>query len=202
VATFTQWLVTQMPDIRTRDGRGHRSQVDLAMRLWNLGWLRKNGQPRMSVQSLAKIEAGIRSRVTLDEAMALALALNVAPVHLFLPRDDDADVEITSKVHARAADVRAWVRGERPVPHVDEVAYRQEVPDSERRPQTFASTLREIADAHDAAAGDSDRQQQLLALTVAMIRALRSPPDIDWRTGESETELMQMIHPDQRWKRS
>lgn len=69
---------------------------------------------------VSKIENG-RRRVSLDEAMAIALVLNVSPLHLLVPRDD-REVEIGGATF-RASAVRAWVRGEAPLEGQDPKIY-------------------------------------------------------------------------------
>lgn len=195
MATASEWFSRQMPKVRERDGRAHESRRAFAERLGRVG-------VDLSAKALARIETGPdpsgRTRgVTLDEALALAYALNTAPVHLLTPRDDGARVQITPTVEASARDVRAWIRGERPLPGVDEIAYRQEVPASEVQYRTQTTVIRELADAIDAVSGDQERCRYLAGLLVAVVRVLWDPPEIEWRTGETETKLMREIH---RWE--
>jgi hypothetical protein len=50
--------------------------------------------------------------VTVDELLILALALNVAPVHLLVPPDDyEAPYPVTATVTAPNHRVRGWIRG-------------------------------------------------------------------------------------------
>lgn len=56
----------------------------------------------------------------------LAMALDVAPVALLVPLDN-RPVRLTSARVEDANDVRAWVRGEEPLPGVDEQFFRTEV---------------------------------------------------------------------------
>lgn len=80
--------------------------------------------------AIASIEANKRG-VSLDEALELAAALDMAPLHLFIPLDDDGDVQVTHEQVAPAVDARRWVRGEEPLPGMDEKTFRTEVPASE-----------------------------------------------------------------------
>src|SRR5438128_1706924 len=70
---------------RLRDARRtaprQLSQAELSKRLGDLG-------VPVSRQTLIEIEKGNR-RVTLDEALAIAAAVGVAPVHLMVPFEDD-----------------------------------------------------------------------------------------------------------------
>jgi transcriptional regulator with XRE-family HTH domain len=67
---------------------------------------------RFTVQNL---ENRRRKTVSLDEVLALACVLQVAPVHLLLPLDDeDAQVSVTDERSAPAWQVREWIIGRRP----------------------------------------------------------------------------------------
>lgn len=77
------------------------------------------GAPGLTAQTLYKLE-GARDNpakrpprpVTVDELLALALALNVAPVHLLVPIDgDDEPYQVTMTETASRARARAWIRG-------------------------------------------------------------------------------------------
>lgn len=76
------------------------------------------GAPALTAQVLYKME-GVRDgtkrhprAVTVDELLTLALALNVAPVHLLVPVDGDTEpYQVTSTETAERARVRAWIRG-------------------------------------------------------------------------------------------
>ena len=73
------------------------------------------GYGKISRSILAKIERGNR-RVDIDDVLALAAALDVAPVHLFVPYDRDRMIEITPSVQVPAHLVRRWVHGWSPLP--------------------------------------------------------------------------------------
>lgn len=80
--------------------------------------------------AISKIETGARG-VSLDEAVLLAVALDVAPVHLLTPRRDDQQVAVTPTTEVPAIAARRWVRGLDPLPGHDDKGYRTEVPQSE-----------------------------------------------------------------------
>jgi hypothetical protein len=76
------------------------------------------GAPQLTTQAIYKIEGQRESatrparRVTVDELLALALALDVAPVHLMVPVDDSAEpYHVTATVAAGRSRVRGWIRG-------------------------------------------------------------------------------------------
>jgi transcriptional regulator with XRE-family HTH domain len=65
---------------------------------------------------VANLESGRRGQLSVDELLALAAALNVAPVHLLVaPEDYDAPYEVTPEVTYSASGVRAWIRGIHPL---------------------------------------------------------------------------------------
>jgi transcriptional regulator with XRE-family HTH domain len=71
--------------------------------------LKKLGRP-ISRAKLAKIETGEQT-VRLDDVFAIAEALELPPVYLLAPRDDERDIEITATVTITPAEMRAWARG-------------------------------------------------------------------------------------------
>lgn len=90
---------------------GGWSQRDLADRLLESGFT--SGRGRLHHSAIAKIEAGTR-RVDLDELLALAYVLNVAPVHLFVPpltEEQDVRIEIVPGQDASPSLLRRWIRG-------------------------------------------------------------------------------------------
>jgi transcriptional regulator with XRE-family HTH domain len=104
---------------RVREVREKRrmTTVDLAARCAALG------APQLTVQALYKLEgrrespASHRPRpVTVDELLALAAALNVAPVCLLVPPDDYQEpYVVTATVTKGRFAVRAWIRGVGPL---------------------------------------------------------------------------------------
>src|SRR3954469_2213572 len=64
--------------------------------------------------AVAKVELGKRG-LSLDEMLQYALVLDVAPVHLIVPIDDDERLMLGANfVDCTPAELRAWIRGERP----------------------------------------------------------------------------------------
>lgn len=112
--------VTTVAD-RVREVRmRHRlTAQDLAERLQGLGlpWERT---------TVVKLENKRRQTLTVTELMALAVALDVAPVNLLVPLDD-RPYQVTPNRTESSDAVRAWVRGEQPLPGTDERTYRTEV---------------------------------------------------------------------------
>lgn len=97
--------------------------------------------------TVSKIENRLRG-VSLDEALAIAAALDVAPVYLFLPRDDRETVAI-GDIAVEALRARAWLRGDQQLPGRSDKVFRTEVPESEwnRRNQDLVS-VRETWERH------------------------------------------------------
>jgi hypothetical protein len=94
--------------------------------------------------TIAKIEkGGTRARnASLQEVLAIAAALNVGVVHLFVPLEDDASVEIAPKFVASAPRVREWVRGLLPLRDRDVGEFVTELPDRELRTMLETSMTR------------------------------------------------------------
>ena len=116
---------------KVRELRGDMSAAELARRMQAAGipWTRL---------IVTKLETHRRQSVSVEELLALAQVLKVAPVHLLAPWDDDAPYRVTPHVTVPAKAAREWVRG---WPHCrdglpgssarDSHLYRQNVPDSE-----------------------------------------------------------------------
>jgi transcriptional regulator with XRE-family HTH domain len=104
---MTQAGPTQEVARRVKELRGKRglSAAALAKRMTELGvkWDRS---------IVANLEGGRRQTVSVAELLALALALNVAPVHLLVPIDGpDEPYWVTPGLTYRRDGVRAWIRG-------------------------------------------------------------------------------------------
>ena len=93
---------------RLKEARAARgmTQRDLAERLAAIG------QP-MTQAAVTRIERGER-RVSLDEAIAIAAVLDVAPIHLFLPIEGDS-AQLAPKLKVPIDRARAWARGQHPL---------------------------------------------------------------------------------------
>ncbi len=114
-------LAELLPQVRAR---ADLSAQQLADRVSAIGG-------KLDRAAISKIESRTRN-VSLDEALLLAVALDVAPVHLFIPRDNDDTIELAPALAAPdAARAREWFRGHEQLPLQNEKTYRTEVPDSE-----------------------------------------------------------------------
>ncbi|MFD8225162.1 helix-turn-helix domain-containing protein [Streptomyces massasporeus] len=81
--------------------------------------------------TVAKLENGKRQNLTLTEWLALAAVLNVAPIHLLVPLDEKAELQVTPRMRVPALRARQFVRGEVPLPDSDARAFYSEVPEQE-----------------------------------------------------------------------
>jgi transcriptional regulator with XRE-family HTH domain len=118
--TASQVLAAALPAVRARQGL---SAEDLAARVKLRGG-------KLDRAAISKIENGTRG-VSLDDAILLAVALGVSPLHLFTPREDNAFVRVTPTEYVTAGTVRRWIRGTTPLKGQDDRVYRTEVPESE-----------------------------------------------------------------------
>jgi transcriptional regulator with XRE-family HTH domain len=94
------------------------TQADLADRLAEIGYT-------MTRSVLAKVEAGHRQGVGINDVLALAAALGVSPVHLFIPYERSHQIEITSERRVSALAARRWVHGWSPLPKSDTAEVQQ-----------------------------------------------------------------------------
>lgn len=95
------------------------------------GWKQRDLAERsgISQSTIAKTETGKRSgQVTIEEALRLAAALGVSPLHLIVPLEDEARVEVAPKVRVSARRAREWVRGEQPLRDEDDRIFRYQAP--------------------------------------------------------------------------
>jgi transcriptional regulator with XRE-family HTH domain len=98
--------------------------------------------------AVASLESGKRQNVSLVEMLALALVLDVAPVHLIVPLDE-VPYQITQRRTEPAIEVRAWVRGQLPLPGTDARIYLSEVAMADltrQKPDLFDERRTVIAD--------------------------------------------------------
>lgn len=98
------WTQQQLADVLNRNG----AQTDRA--------------------AVAKVELGKRG-LSLDEALQYAYALNVAPIHLIVPVDSDERLKVGANITDCAPwELRAWIRGQRPLLLQNPRTYFSEVP--------------------------------------------------------------------------
>lgn len=101
VATPEDAIARGIRDARRRRGW---TQQDLADRLAEVGY-------PLDRSTLAKLEATKKARgISVNDAIAIAAALGIAPVHLFTGLGED-EIAIGEKLTAEAWRVRSWMRG-------------------------------------------------------------------------------------------
>lgn len=84
--------------------------------------------------TVTKLETGRRQSVTVVELLALARVLDVAPIHLLVPLDDEAALRVTPAEHVPADRARQWIRGNKPLAGTDLRIFWTEAPLGEVRP--------------------------------------------------------------------
>lgn len=82
---------------------------------------------------VANLENGRRATVSVEELLALAYVLDVAPVHLVVPLDD-GQFHVTPEWATNADRAREWFRGQHPLPSTDPRIFFSEVPLDEWQP--------------------------------------------------------------------
>lgn len=139
----TLWVASRLRHVR--EARGLTAQ-QVADRLneHGIGWQRS---------TVAKLESGKRENLSVAELLALAVVLDVAPVHLLVPLEDEVPYQVTpgkdhSPVTAPSETVRQWVRGQGLLPEVkDARAFWSEIPEREfRRMFTFSQPAPPLED--------------------------------------------------------
>lgn len=90
---------------------------------------------------VANLENGRRQTISVEEWLALAYVLDVAPINLLVPVRENATFRVVpdplvDDQHARdgvvmAPDARQWIDGKQPLPGTDLRVYFSEVPEAE-----------------------------------------------------------------------
>jgi transcriptional regulator with XRE-family HTH domain len=106
VPTPGEVFARRIREVRSRRGLSQQTVVER---------LRALGIEKMDQTIVSRIESGAR-RVTLDEALALALALDVSPVSLYLPHGEEERVRLTPGRVEDAETAWAWATAREPLP--------------------------------------------------------------------------------------
>jgi transcriptional regulator with XRE-family HTH domain len=72
------------------------------------------GMPELNRYIITNIETGRRESISVDELYVLARALDVSPIHLLLPTEDQP-VAVTPTEQAASGQVRDWITGDDPM---------------------------------------------------------------------------------------
>jgi 8-oxo-dGTP pyrophosphatase MutT (NUDIX family)/transcriptional regulator with XRE-family HTH domain len=113
-----RYLVRNLTELREEQQLTYR---ELSERLEQIG------RP-IPTLGLSRIEKGTR-RVDADDLIALAIALEVSPAALVLPRDpggeEDDAVELTERLEVPGQAARRWAAGHTPLPGADVITWRR-----------------------------------------------------------------------------
>ena len=120
--TAGQWTAKLLRAVRKQRGW---TQQKLAERLG------ENGLP-MDRATIAKIEQGgtRATNLPLEDLLALAVALGVNPIELFVPREDSQILKV-GQTNIGSVQARSWLRQREPLREADSKVYWREVPDDE-----------------------------------------------------------------------
>lgn len=110
--------------------------------------------------TITRIERGSR-RVNLDEALAVAAALGVSPVHLFAGTFTNTNVTMAPGVTLNPRQARQWMRGQQSLRPEDDRTYYSEVSDDEwvARQQAGLGLLLDLVQRLVDAVVDDDRDR-------------------------------------------
>jgi transcriptional regulator with XRE-family HTH domain len=147
------WTPTDTIARRVREVREerHLTAAQLAERLTAVGvaWDRN---------TVTKLETGRRANVSVAELLALAVVLEVAPMHLLVPLKDEQPYAVTPGRVEAARWVRSFVRGSAPLDGIDPRRFYSQVPAGEWE---FSEAFRE---------GDEDGQVRALREEMQRLR--------------------------------
>lgn len=123
----TKVIAQRVRELRQKRGKWSAERLAEEMTKVGIPWDRS---------IVANLENGRRQTVAVEELLALAYVLDVAPVHLLVPvEDDDLDqgpfLWITPKLGVPPSAARAWVRGRQQAPGQDPRPFFADVPASE-----------------------------------------------------------------------
>jgi transcriptional regulator with XRE-family HTH domain len=99
----------------------------------------EHGMPGLTAQAIFNIETTRPGRpqrpVSVDELLALAYVLQVSPLDLLVPIDDDPMISVPGTGHGDwpREQVRDWVSARSPLPGIDERLFYTELPPQEWR---------------------------------------------------------------------
>jgi len=143
---------TRLVDVRK--ALGFSSQARLAQRLTDLGY-------SMHETTLTRIERGTR-KVTLDDAVAIAAALDVPLTALLLPGAREELVQLTPKITVSAATTSDWLLGLSPLDDAHARSYSLHVTPWERGLERNLSQL----------VAEAERMQRELGTALVRAREL------------------------------
>jgi transcriptional regulator with XRE-family HTH domain len=110
----------RVKEVRTRRGW---TQQELADRMALFGW-------PIDRATIARTE-GLAREVSLEEALAICVALGVCPLHMVVPLSDDEWLAVAPTLVLPPYQARKWMRGQLALDLKDHRTYYTEVPDSQ-----------------------------------------------------------------------
>ncbi|MBL8775083.1 MAG: helix-turn-helix transcriptional regulator [Acidimicrobiales bacterium] len=157
---------------RLRQRKG-MNQQQLSDRVRQLG----GSLDRTAIARVESVGRADSRKVTIDDLVLLATALDTTPMHLLIPFGHDETLDVTREVQVTGAVARRWFRGWEPLPGQDAEAYFDQVPRQDRFFQT---------DPHFGALADAIERESL--------GLLNNDPD-GWREAvDFENQLGHTIH--------
>lgn len=159
---------------RVKEIRGRRgwTAADLGERL-------KSHNVKWDRFTVANLENGKRQSVSVVELLALARVLDVSPVNLLVPGDDSL-YAVTPTSAYDSDQVRAWVRGDEPLPDTDEQIFFTEVSIYDLRQQ------RRRRRAETAGAGELRLTEDAQAWVRSVTEGVGGPIDLEDLLGFAE----------------
>jgi transcriptional regulator with XRE-family HTH domain len=94
--------------------------------------------------TVVRIENGQKTDVSLSDVFAFALALDVRPMDLMVPLDDEAPIAVTPARVIPARKARAWIRGDALLRGADWMSVFRQRPKSEQRALIEAELARDL----------------------------------------------------------
>lgn len=129
------------------------------------------GAPHLTAAVVANIETGRRDGegrrrrdITVDELLAFAAALGVAPLHLAIPPTGAEPYAVTPGIVVEPSSARAWVRGEEPLLGTDARTFRTQAPADE-----FVAPPGTVARVQEALARVQEEQQSMRQLLTTLL---------------------------------
>jgi len=108
-----------------REARG-LTQRELAQRLTERDY-------KTDRTTVVRIETGKKADVSLSDIFAFALALDVRPIDLVVPLEDEAPIAVTPSSVITAKKARAWIRGDALLRRADWLSVFKQRPKTEQR---------------------------------------------------------------------
>jgi len=130
------------------------SQRRLADELAELGY-------PLNQTSIARIESGHRD-VSLNDALAIAAALDVSPIHFVADRAGSTPTQLTGTREVPPREMREWMRGHRPLGY-DNRFYQSEVDEDELVARERGGVFQLVLMARDLFNAAIDNNMELLA---------------------------------------